>query len=118
MVVLKERFLHRVLNRFNIHHAFAARAQLFLHAVHNGFHIVVVFPRGGGRQRHRADDKFTIILHNIAVPLPDLHVNFSLVFILADNEAQKTQHLVVYTQKVAQYVDYSTAAWGSQRRLP
>ena len=74
MVVLKERFFHGVLDGFNIHDALVALCQRLFHAAYHGFDVQIVLAGGGRRQRHGADDEFAVVIDDVAVALPHLHV--------------------------------------------
>ena len=73
MILLKERFLHRVLNGLDVHDALIALCQRLFHAVHHGFDVHIVFAGGRRRQRHGADDELAVVIDDVAVALPHLH---------------------------------------------
>ena len=74
MILLEERFLHRVLYGLDIHDALVALCQRLFHAAYHGFDVHIVLAGGGRRQRHGADDEFAVVIDDVAVALPHLHV--------------------------------------------
>ena len=92
--MLKERFLHRVLNGFDIDNALVARADFFFHTVYHALHRAIVFPCGSGGERYRANDEFAVVVHDVAISLSDLHGLLPRFSCYAKIARAKAQHLV------------------------
>ena len=115
MILLKERFLHGILYGLDIHDALVALCQRLFHAAYHGFDVHIVLARGGGRQRHGAENEFAVVIDDVAVALSHLHGLLLPFRIPLARNAQKTQHLVFEIQMSHNILDYSTLRQGSQR---